>query len=309
MSLLEESPIPDVAESPEDTLVKSKKPVSRFRLIVRKLRRTPRFWIGFIGILIIGLWAIFGLIPQNWNYTDLDVSNMGSPPSSLHWFGTSDIGEDIYAQTIVGLRKSLIIGLLVGPAAAIIAGIIGAVAGYLGGWWDRSIIWVIDLLLVLPTLFIFILLSPVFKSLSWVALIFLLAAFGWMIMARVIRAQTISLKNRDYIKAARFMGVDTWTIIRRHILPNVSSLLIIDATLGIGGAILSETTLSFFGFGIQSPDVSLGTLLSAGQSAAATRPWLFIFPAAILVMTVLFASLVGDALRDAVDPTSGANRD
>lgn len=309
MSLLEESPIPDVAESPEDTLVKSKKPVSRFRLIVRKLRRTPRFWIGFIGISIIGLWAIFGLAPNAWNYTDLDVSNMGSPPSSLHWFGTSDIGEDIYAQTIVGLRKSLIIGLLVGPAAAIIAGIIGAVAGYLGGWWDRSIIWVIDLLLVLPTLFIFILLSPVFKSLSWVALIFLLAAFGWMIMARVIRAQTISLKNRDYIKAARFMGVDTWTIIRRHILPNVSSLLIIDATLGIGGAILSETTLSFFGFGIQSPDVSLGTLLSAGQSAAATRPWLFIFPAAILVMTVLFASLVGDALRDAVDPTSGANRD
>ncbi|WP_449374609.1 ABC transporter permease [Arthrobacter psychrolactophilus] len=166
-----------------------------------------------------------------------------------------------------------------------------------------------DLLLVLPSLFLFILLSRVFKSLSWVALIFLLAGFGWMIMARVIRAQTKSLRERDFIKAARFMGVDTWTIIRRHVLPNVSSLLIIDATLGVGAAILSETTLSFFGFGIQAPDVSLGTLLSAGQGAAATRPWLFVFPAAILVFTVLSASLVGDALRDAVDPTSGVNRD
>ncbi|MDD0857000.1 ABC transporter permease [Arthrobacter alpinus] len=161
----------------------------------------------------------------------------------------------------------------------------------------------------MPSLFLFILIGSAFKGLSWVALIFLLAGFGWMIMARVIRAQTKSLRERDFIKAARFMGVDTWTIIRRHVLPNVSSLLIIDATLGIGGAILSETTLSFFGFGIQAPDVSLGTLLSAGQGAAVTRPWLFVFPAAILVFTVLSASLVGDALRDAVDPTSGVNRD
>ncbi|PYI39280.1 peptide ABC transporter permease [Arthrobacter psychrolactophilus] len=306
--MLDEASVADVtAGTPE--VIKSKKPVSRFRLISSRLRSTPRFWVGFIGLAVISLWAIFGLAPNAWNYTDLDVRNMGASPSGLHWFGTSDIGEDIYAQTIVGLRKSLIIGLIVGPLAAIIAGIIGAVAGYIGGWWDRAIVWVIDLLLVLPSLFIFILLSQVLKSKSWVALIFLLSGFGWMIMARVIRAQTKSLRERDFIKAARFMGVDTWTIIRRHVLPNVSSLLIIDATLGIGGAILSETTLSFFGFGIQAPDVSLGTLLSAGQGAAATRPWLFIFPAAILVFTVLSASLVGDALRDAVDPTSGVNRD
>lgn len=269
----------------------------------------PRFWVGAVGLGVIILWAIFGLVANLWNATDLDIYNMGSSPSALHWFGTSDIGEDIYAQTIVGLRKSLVIGLLVGPLAALLAGIIGALAGYLGGWWDKAIIWFIDLLLVLPSLFLFILLSPIFKSFSWVALIFLLAGFGWMVMARVIRAQTASLRDRDFIKAARFMGVGTWTIIRRHILPNVSSLLIIDATLGIGAAILSETTLSFFGFGIQAPDVSLGTLLASGQSAAVTRPWLFVFPAAALVFTVLSASLVGDALRDAVDPTSGANRD
>lgn len=305
--MLEEIPIADPSAGVPD-VIRSEKPVSRFRLVLARLRSTPRFWVGLVGLLTIGLWAIFGLIPNAWNATDLDVFNMGSGPTAVHWFGTSDIGEDIYAQTIVGLRKSLIIGLLVGPLASVIAGVVGAVAGYLGGWWDKTIIWFIDLLLVLPSLFLFVLLSPIFKSLSWVALIFLLAAFGWMIMARVIRAQTMSLRERDFIKAARFMGVDTWTIIRRHVLPNVSSLLIIDATLGVGAAILSETTLSFFGFGIQPPDVSLGTLLAAGQGAAATRPWLFVFPAAILVFTVLSASLIGDALRDAVDPTSGVNR-
>lgn len=306
MSMLEEThPVGTVTGERPLTTTRA---VSHFRLVTSRLGRSARFWVGFLGLAAIILWAIFGLIPNQWNYTDLDIYNMGSSPSALHWFGTSDIGEDIYAQTIVGLRKSLVIGLLVGPIAALLAGIVGAVAGYLGGWWDKSIIWFIDLLLVLPSLFLFILLSPIFKSLSWVALIFLLAGFGWMVMARVIRAQTKSLRERDFIKAARFMGVGTWTIIRRHILPNVSSLLIIDATLGVGAAILSETTLSFFGFGIQAPDVSLGTLLASGQGAAVTRPWLFVFPAAVLVFTVLSASLIGDALRDAVDPTSGANR-
>lgn len=308
MAMLEEMPAADTGAGEPDVVL-SKKPVSRSRLVLARLRRTPRFWIGIIGLGLIILWALFGLVPNAWNATDQDIYNMGSGPTGLHWFGTSDIGEDVYAQTIVGLRKSLVIGLLVGPMASLIAGVVGAFAGYLGGVWDKVIIWFIDLLLVLPSLFLFILLSPIFKSLSWVALIFLLAGFGWMIMARVIRAQTMSLRERDFIKAARFMGVGTWTIIRRHVLPNVSSLLIIDATLGIGAAVLSETTLSFFGFGIQPPDVSLGTLLAAGQGAAVTRPWLFVFPAAILVFTVLSASLVGDALRDAVDPTSGVNRD
>ncbi|WP_449371977.1 hypothetical protein [Arthrobacter psychrolactophilus] len=114
MSMLEEVATPDIsAANPE--IKPSKKPVSRFRLVLSRLRSTPRFWVGIIGLGLISLWAIFGLVPNAWNYTDLDVLNMGASPSSLHWFGTSDIGEDIYAQTIVGLRKSLIIGLLVGP--------------------------------------------------------------------------------------------------------------------------------------------------------------------------------------------------
>lgn len=288
---------------------RSPKPPSRARLIMHKLAKTPRFWVGAVTVALVVLWSLFGLAFYPYNALSQDVMAMNSAPTSAHWFGTDQIGEDIYAQTVVGLRKSLIIGFVVGPVSALLAGFIGALAGYLGGVWDKIIVWFIDLLLVLPALYILIMLYPLIRGGSWVIVMVYLAVFSWMILARVIRAQTSSLRDRDFVKAARFMGVKTSTIIRRHIIPNVSSLLIIDATLGVGAAILTETTLSYFGFGVQPPDVSLGTLLSSGTGAATTRPWLFVFPAAILVLTVLATSLAGDALRDAVDPTSGANRD
>jgi peptide/nickel transport system permease protein len=282
---------------------------SRLVQIWRRLRSTPRFWVGSIALLVIVLWALFGLAIYPWSATDQDGLAFSQGPSGSHWFGTNGIGQDVYAQTIIGLQKSLLVGLIVGPAAALIAGFVGAISGYVGGVWDRVIVWFIDLLLVLPSFYILVLLSPTFKNASIVALILFLALFGWMVLARVVRGQTMSLREREYVKAARYMGVGGLTIVRRHIIPNVASLLIIDATLGVGAAILSETALSFFGFGIQPPDVSLGTLLAAGSSAAVTRPWLFVFPSAVLILTVLATSLIGDALRDAVDPTSGATRD
>jgi peptide/nickel transport system permease protein len=308
--LIEKEPIPDpdaVADLPWIAPSGSGSKVhSRTWLIVRHVFSTKRAWIGAVVLAFVILWAFVGPLVYHWNFLDQDGLAFSSPPTLSHWFGTNDIGQDLYAETLVGLQKSLVIGLIVGPLAALIAGFVGATAGYLGGIWDRVIVWTIDLLLVLPGFYLLVLLSPVFRSLSWVALVIFLALFGWMVLARVIRGQTMSLREREYVKAARFMGVSGFNIIRRHILPNVASLLIIDATLGIGAAILSETTLSFFGFGVQPPDVSLGTLLAAGSSAAVTRPWLFLFPAGILVITVLAASLLGDALRDAIDPTSGA---
>ncbi|WP_082456051.1 MULTISPECIES: ABC transporter permease [unclassified Plantibacter] len=294
---------------PETMRGAPKRPQSRGRTILRKVLATKRARIGGGVLLFIILWAFIGPLLSPWSFTDQDGLAFSQPPSFDHWFGTNNIGQDVYAQTLVGLQKSIVIGLIVGPGAAIIAGLVGAIAGYVGGVWDKAIVWFIDLLLVIPGFFLLVLLSPAFKSLSWLALVVFLVLFGWMVLARVIRGQTMSLREREYVKAARFMGVPGFTIIRRHIIPNVASLLIIDATLGIGAAILSETTLSFFGFGVQAPDVSLGTLLAAGASAAVTRPWLFVFPAAILVITVLASSLLGDALRDAIDPTSGANRD
>ena len=302
---------PNTTTLPEDGTVRElgARTTTRGSTIVRRVFAAKQARVGAVLLVIIALWAFVGPLLYPWGFLDQDVRAFGDSPSANHWFGTNNIGQDIYAQTLVGLQKSLIIGFIVGPAAALIAGVVGAVAGYLGGVWDKIIVWVIDLLLVLPSFYILVLLSPVFRSLSWVALVVFLALFGWMVLARVIRGQTMSLRERDYVKAARFMGVSGATIVRRHILPNVASLLIIDATLGIGAAILAESPLSFFGFGVQPPDVSLGTILALGSTSAVTRPWLFVFPAAILVVTVLASSLLGDALRDAIDPTSGATSD
>jgi peptide/nickel transport system permease protein len=288
---------------------KSPRRASRAMLIWLRLRSTPRFWVGAVVVLLMILWAIIGLWLTKWSPTDQDLINASTGPSSVHWFGTDDIGQDIYAETVSGLRKSLVIGLIAGPAGTLIAAFVGAFAGYLGGKADAVISWFINLLLVLPAFFILVLLSPVFKSLSFLVLTAFIALFSWMIMAQVIRAQTKSLRDREFVKAARFMGVGTGKIIRRHIIPNVASLLIIDATLGVVAAIDSETALSYFGFGVQRPQVSLGLLLADGTPSATTRPWMFLFPAIVLIVLLFAVSLVGDALRDAVDPTSGSTND
>jgi peptide/nickel transport system permease protein len=282
---------------------------SRAALIWARLRSTPRFWVGALVVGGMIVWAVAGLWITKWSPTDQDLVNSSVGPTASHWFGTDDIGQDIYAETVSGLRRSLVIGLIAGPAGTLIAALVGAFAGYRGGRADAVISWLINLLLVLPAFFILVLLSPVFKSLSFLVLTAFIALFSWMVMAQVIRAQTKSLRDREFVKAARFMGVGTGTIIRRHILPNVASLLIIDATLGVVAAINSETALSYFGFGIQRPQVSLGVLLADGTPSATTRPWMFVFPALVLVALLFAVSLVGDALRDAVDPTSGSTRD
>ena len=302
-----EAPLADESVVEEPGL--ARKPLSRPALVWQRLRRMPRFWVGFGIFIALVLMAFVAPLFYPFSVTDRDPYNMNMGPTTLHWFGTNAIGQDIYAQTLSGLQKSLIIGMIAGPAATLIAAFIGAAAGYIGGWTDRTLSWMIHLLLVIPSFYIFVLLSPLVKGLSWLALTIFLAAFSWMIMAQVVRNQTRSLRNRDFVRAARYMGMSSGGILRRHIIPNIASLLIIDATLGVVAAIMAETSLSYFGFGVQKPEISLGNLLADGASAAVTRPWLFVFPAGVLIILLFAISLVGDALRDAIDPTSGNNRD
>ena len=286
----------------------AQRPITRGQLVRQRLFGMPRFWIGASIVGLIVLLALFGNVPNIYGPTDQDVRAFNSPPSQQHWFGTDSIGQDLYARVIVGLRKSLLIGLIAGPAGTMIAAIFGSVIGYLGGKWESVGSWFINLMLVLPVFYVLMVLSPLLASLSWVVLVVFIALFSWMVTAQIVRSQTKSLRDREFVRAARYMGVGTFTTLRRHIIPNVASLLIIDAALGVGAAILAETSLSYFGLGIQPPDVSLGTLLQNGQTAATTRPWLFIFPAGFLVALLTGVNLIGDALRDAIDPTSGANR-
>lgn len=284
------------------------KPVSRGQLIWQRLRRKPNFWIGSVILLAIVLFAVLGDFVNIYSVGEQDPYSFNSPPSAQHYFGTDAIGVDLYASMTEALRKSLLIGFLAAPLSTLIAATLGSLAGYRGGILETATNWLINLLLVLPVFYVLMIVSPLLSSKSWFILVVAIGFFGWMIMAQIVKNQTKSLKEREYVKAARYMGVGTFTILRRHIIPNVASLLIIDATLGVAGAILAETSLSYFGLGIQPPDVSLGTLLQDGTGAAVSRPWLFVIPAAFLVSLLTAVALIGDGLRDAIDPTSEVNR-
>jgi peptide/nickel transport system permease protein len=277
---------------------------SRGRLVVRRFLRNWQALLGLSSIVLLFALAYLGPLVNHWGYDQLDYTAFLKGPSADHWFGTTQVGADVFAQTTRGLQKSLVIGLLVGLISTGLAAVVGAAAGYFGGWVDRVLMWLVDLLLVLPSFLIIAILSPTFRGDTWLVFVVLLAAFGWMITARIVRGMTLSLREREFVKAARFMGVPPWKIIFRHIVPNMSSLLIIDATITVGSAILAETGLSFFGFGVQPPDVSLGSLIAAGTDSALTYPWLFLFSAGFLVMAVLSVNLVGDGLRDALDSSS-----
>jgi peptide/nickel transport system permease protein len=204
------------------------------------------------------------------------------------------------------MQKSMLIGVTVAVISTLIAATVGSIAGYFGGWRDRALMWFVDLLLVVPSFILIAIITPRTKNSANIALLIaLLAAFSWMISSRMIRGLTMSLREREYVQAARYMGVPNRKIIAHHILPNVASILIIDTALNVGGAILAETGLSFLGFGVQPPDVSLGTLIADGTKSATTFPWVFLFPAGILVLILVCANLTGDGLRDAFDPGSG----
>ncbi|HET9770836.1 MAG TPA: ABC transporter permease [Acidimicrobiia bacterium] len=280
--------------------------VSRGRLVWRRFLRRKIAVAGLAVIVFLFLLAYGGPHLNKWGYLDQDLINALQGPSGNHWFGTTQLGQDVFARTMKGLQKSLVIGLLTAFFSTGTAALVGACAGYFGGWVDRILMWVVDLLLVLPSFLIIAILSPNFKGKTWLLFVVLLAAFSWMITARIVRGLTLSLREREFVQAARFMGVPSRTIIFRHLLPNMSSFLIIDATLNVGGAILAEGGLSYFGFGVQPPDVSLGTLIQEGTPSALTFWWIFLFPGLLLILAVLSVNVMGDGLRDALDPNSSA---
>ena len=279
---------------------------SRLGLIGHRFMQRRLAVVGLAIIVALFLLAFLGPHIGQWDYTDKDFEAFQAPPSAEHWFGTDRTGADVFAQTMRGMQKSLIIGLLVALLATSLAAVIGAFAGYVGGWVDRVLMWFVDLMLVIPGFLIIAILSPAFRGKTWFVFVLLIAAFLWMVTARIVRGMTISLREREYVLAARYMGVSTPRIIARHVLPNISSLLIVDATINVSAAIIAETGLSYFGFGVQAPDVSLGTLIAVGTNSATTHPWLFWFSGGLLVAIVLAVNLVGDGLRDAIDPTSRA---
>jgi peptide/nickel transport system permease protein len=292
-TLLDEPPV----------LVRSQVP-RRTPAVLRRLLRRPGATAGLVLLALLFVLAFAGPAVSRWSWQATDFTAFREPPSTAHWLGTTQSGRDVFAIALRGMQKSLIIGLCVASLSTGLAALVGSFAGYLGGWADRVLMWGADLLLVLPSFLIIAVVGPTLGHGGWPVFIGLLAGFMWMVTARVVRAMTLSLKDREYVLAARYMGVSTPRIILRHILPNLASLLIIDATLNVSVAIIAESALSYFGFGVQPPDSSLGTVIADGSGAATTYPWLFVPAAVLLVLIVLSVNLIGDGLRDALDPTT-----
>ncbi|MFI0482005.1 ABC transporter permease [Actinomadura sp. 9N215] len=273
-------------------------------MIVLRNRRSAA---GLVLLTLLVLLVSAGPLVSPWRWDETDFAAFGAGPSAGHWLGTTQSGRDVFAVTLRGARTSLLIGLAVAVISTGVAAVVGTVAGYAGGRLDRALMWGVDLLLVLPPFLIVVLLAPRLDGGAPV-LVPLLAAFMWMITARTVRAMTASLRGREYVLAARFLGVGAPRVIVRHVLPQLASLLVVDAGLNVSVAIVAEGGLSYLGLGVRPPDVSLGTLIADGQGAAAACPWPFGFAAGLLVVIVLAVNLLGDGLRDVLDPASEGAR-
>ncbi|MGW2964515.1 ABC transporter permease [Streptomyces sp. NPDC001220] len=273
------------------------------RLYLRRFARNRPALLGVALFVLLVLFSVFGGAFTHFAYTDVDFTALTQPPSSTHYFGTNQGGNDVYAEAVHGLQRSLVIAVSVSVLTIVLAAVIGSGAAYFGGRVEKLTLMVIHFLLVVPSFLILALVSHRLAG-DWRVLILVLTVFGWMSTARVIWSVSTSLRERDYVLAAEFMGVGPWRIVMRHIIPNLGSLLIVNLTLGVVATVLSETALSFLGFGVQPPDVSLGTMLADGSGTITSAPWLFGYPAALVVLLTVSMTLVGDGLRDAFDPTS-----
>ena len=254
--------------------------------------------MGFMVLLvIIGPWVI------SWESDFTDWDNTNAPPSleTGHWFGTDAVGRDILVRTLEGGRISLLVGLVATVVSLVIGVAYGAIAGYHGGVIDRVMMRVVDIIYAMPFMFFVILLMVVFGR--HIILIFVaIGAVNWLDMARIVRGQTLSLKNMEFVEAARACGVRSQDIIRRHIVPNLLGVVMVYVTLTIPQVILVESFLSFLGLGVQEPMSSWGALVSDGAQDMESAPWTLVFPALFLTITLYCFNYIGDGLRDALDP-------
>lgn len=305
VSTVTEQEIHRAQEGIEQSHLSNPRPMNKYKLYLRRFRRNKVAVCGAIIFLCLVLFAIVGPFTTKYSFIEADFLALGAPPSADHWFGTSASGNDLYAMTIHGLGRSLIIAVSVSLLTTAASAIIGTSAALLGGRPERIILGIIHFLLVIPS-FLIIALVVSGSGGDWKLLIVVLVAFGWMYFARVIWSMSISLREREYIKAARYMGVSSFKIVMRHLIPNIGSLLVINMTLGVVSAVMSETGLSFLGLGVKVPDVSLGTLLSTGANSLLASPWEFYFPAGVLTLLTVSMAFIADGLRDALDPNSAA---
>ncbi|MBQ4492570.1 MAG: ABC transporter permease [Deltaproteobacteria bacterium] len=256
--------------------------------------------LGALIVVAMFLLAI-GAPCSGWDPEAIDISAALLPPSRLHFMGTDDLGRDVLTRILFGARISLLVGFVSVGIATLIGIILGAIAGYYGSWVDTLIMRLVDIMLCFPTFFLILAVIAFLDPSIWNIMI-VIGLTGWMGGTRLVRAEFLSLRERDFVLAARALGARDTRVIFRHILPNALSPVLVSATLGVAGAILTESALSFLGIGVQPPTPSWGNMLIAGKQALGSAWWLSAFPGLAILITVLGYNLLGEGIRDALDP-------
>ncbi len=272
-----------------------------WRIAWDHFRQSKLAILGVIVLTLMVLVSIFANSIAPYAENEIDLFNITAHPSPEHRLGTDELGRDELSRLMYGGRISLSVGVGAALISAILGIIVGAISGYYGGWADTILMRFVDLMLAFPAIFLLLILFAMYGS-SVLSVVIFLGVFSWMWLARVIRGEFMSLKQRDFVEAARAIGVPDGTIIRRHLLPNVAAAIIVATTLNVAYAMLSEATLSFLGFGVPPETPTWGNMLNAARPYFTTVPLLAIAPGLTLTIAVLAINFVGDGLRDAFDP-------
>lgn len=272
-----------------------------FNVIWRRFCRNRLALFSAVIIIFLIVISLSAPLIAPYDPADIDITNVLSPPSGAHPLGTDDLGRDLLSRMIWGSRISLSVGFAAVGIAIITGIIVGAVAGYYGGWIDTALMRFVDIMLTFPTLFLILAVVAIIGPGIFLIML-IIGLTGWMDVARLVRAEFLTLKERDFVWAARSIGVKDAGIIFRHILPNALAPVFVAATMGIAGAILTESGLSFLGLGVQPPVPSWGNILTSGKDNIEIAWWLSVFPGLAILFTVLSYNLMGEGLRDAIDP-------
>jgi len=274
------------------------RPRSRAWLRFRR-HRAALFGLSVLALLVLA--ALLAPWVSPYGVRQQDLGNILAAPSLAHPLGTDELGRDLLTRLLWGGQVSLSIGLLATSVAVTLGVLIGGLAGLLGGWVDRVLMRLVDLMLVFPDLMLLILFAALFGT-NYLTIVLVLGSVSWMTTARLVRATFMSLRERDFVEASRALGARRLEIALRHLLPNTLGPIIVAATLNTAAAILAESTLSYLGLGIQPPTASWGNMLQSAQAQFSMAPWTAVFPGLMIFITVLAINFVGDGLRDAFDP-------
>jgi peptide/nickel transport system permease protein len=297
-------------------------PLTPQQLILRRFRKHHLAIWGMVGFGLLLLFIIVGsVLVSDKKANEVDLKARLSPPTSLHWMGTDSTGRDIFARMIHGGQISLMVGFLSVLFSVSVGAVVGGVAAYYGGWVDTILMRFTEAMLSIPSLFLLIVLGKylgrdvqtiiVFGqsySGSVGIVIIVIGITSWMYLARIVRANVLSMKEMDYISASKSLGASDVRIFFRHLMPNTMGAIIVSSTLGLAGAILNEAYVSFLGLGVQPPTASWGNMLTSAQSFIQRGAWwMWVFPSLFIIVTILCINLIGDGLRDAFDPRSNRN--